>query len=174
MKHSINRRHFLRTSATAGFGLAAYALPNSRAASPNGKLRVLSARCHLAADELSPVETTGIVHPAKGFGWSKLHPLPVVAGNPTLAAGIKTELLTVSRAVDHVVVRARLKNHGSTPVQVTSILWTGPDGNAFTMRFPGRPRYFSTENLRGDYFPGGTCYGDRYFNPLPAQRIWCS
>jgi predicted dehydrogenase len=42
MKHSINRRHFLRSSATAGFGLAAYALPNSRAASPNGKLRVLS------------------------------------------------------------------------------------------------------------------------------------
>ena len=128
---------------------------------------VLSAHCHLAADELSPVETTGIVHPAKGFGWSKLHPLPVVAGDPTLAAGIKTELLTVSRAVDHVVVRARLKNHGSTPVQVSSILWTGPDSNAFTMKFPGRPRYFSTENLRGDYFPGGTCYGDRYFNPLP-------
>ena len=42
MKHSINRRHFLRTSATAGFGLAAYPLQNSRAASPNGKLRVLS------------------------------------------------------------------------------------------------------------------------------------
>lgn len=39
---SLNRRHFLRTSAAAGLGLSALGMSRGRAASPNGKLRVLS------------------------------------------------------------------------------------------------------------------------------------
>lgn len=37
-----NRRSFLRTTAAAGFGVSALGIPMARAASPNGKLRVLS------------------------------------------------------------------------------------------------------------------------------------
>ena len=39
---TLNRRHFLRSSAAAGLGLTALGMPRARAASPNGKLRVLS------------------------------------------------------------------------------------------------------------------------------------
>ena len=40
--NTLNRRHFLRSSAAAGLGLSALGMPRARAASPNGKLRVLS------------------------------------------------------------------------------------------------------------------------------------
>ena len=40
--NTLNRRHFLQTSAAAGLGLTALGIPRARAASPNGKLRVLS------------------------------------------------------------------------------------------------------------------------------------
>ena len=42
MTSSLSRRHFLRSSAAAGLGLSALGLGRARAASPNGKLRVLS------------------------------------------------------------------------------------------------------------------------------------
>ena len=43
MKSTLSRRHFLHSTAAAGLGLSALALaPRARAASPNGKLRVLS------------------------------------------------------------------------------------------------------------------------------------
>jgi predicted dehydrogenase len=42
MNSHTSRRHFLRSSAAAGLGLSALGLPRARAASPNGKLRVLS------------------------------------------------------------------------------------------------------------------------------------
>lgn len=42
MSQSFSRRHFLRSSAAAGLGLTALGMPRVRAASPNGKLRVLS------------------------------------------------------------------------------------------------------------------------------------
>lgn len=42
MKHSFNRRQFLGTAAAAGFGYSVFAPSRARAASPNGKLRVLS------------------------------------------------------------------------------------------------------------------------------------
>ena len=42
MKPYPNRREFITTSAAAGLGLGALSMPRARAASPNGKLRVLS------------------------------------------------------------------------------------------------------------------------------------
>ena len=42
MPTQLSRRHFLRTTATAGLGLTTLGLSRARAASPNGKLRVLS------------------------------------------------------------------------------------------------------------------------------------
>ena len=42
MQIELSRRHFLRTAAAASLGLTALGLPRVRAASPNGKLRVLS------------------------------------------------------------------------------------------------------------------------------------
>ena len=42
--NTLNRRHFLHSTAAAGLGLTALGMPRARAASPNGKLRVLSHR----------------------------------------------------------------------------------------------------------------------------------
>lgn len=42
MKSTLNRRTFLRSSAAAGLGLSTLGVSRARAASPNGKLRVLS------------------------------------------------------------------------------------------------------------------------------------
>ena len=42
MKTTLSRRHFLQSSAAAGLGLTALGMSRARAASPNGKLRVLS------------------------------------------------------------------------------------------------------------------------------------
>lgn len=42
MQSSLNRRHFLLSSAAAGLGFSALGMSRARAASPNGKLRVLS------------------------------------------------------------------------------------------------------------------------------------
>jgi uncharacterized protein (DUF1501 family) len=42
MKAALSRRHFLHTTAAASLGLATVERSRARAASPNGKLRVLS------------------------------------------------------------------------------------------------------------------------------------
>ena len=108
-------------------------------------------------------------------GWKGLTPMPILADGSPAAARCSVAVETATPELGCLTARACIRNEGNGPLRLRGIRWTQDSrvGSDMTLLFPAElaPRYYASENARGDYFGVGTTAGDTFLIALGNQTI---
>jgi len=110
-----------------------------------------------------------------GVALRGLVPSVILADGQALDAPYALACQIVQPEEGCLVARATVANAGSRPLRIRGIRWSYDPtaGGTQGVLFPAElgPRYFCTENFRGDWFGAGTTEGDRFGYELSNQQI---
>jgi len=129
----------------------------------------------MAPDTSGDCPTIELLDPSGRIGLKSFAPWAVLADGPDLNPSWRIDAEIEQPEPGCVVARASVTNTGGSPLRLRAIRW-GTDPYRvpdLALRFPSAlaPRYFATENFRGDFFAVGTTEGDAFFEPLTNQRV---
>ncbi len=120
----------------------------------------------------TPIE---LLDPAANIGLQAFAPAIILAERPGESADWAIDVAIDTPETNALVARATIRNTGDLPIRLHGIRWGGIPGYSAgaPLHFPRdlAPRYFSTQNYRGDYYGIGTTFGDRFYYPLSNQMV---